>query len=319
MGAIYAPSSAGVIFYICAVSCEDLAMPQLKAILAEHRKFKPKHSLQKNLGDGFLISHNPVFRSVREAILREGFRFSDRPFHDYDVLPLTQLPRILKSRTIPYRDNVTPLREVERRAPGAFAYDQIPKLRPNHLFHESAHGIAHSITHRHLGRPKSERERALQILIEESFANAVESLSNAYSNSTIHDEFLYKNAYIMEKPAVREKLRLALHHHKSATVLKTLLLSFLHANLIQIEKSARNWPRVRRLLTDSKSDSLRPVFKVGFDLDPRFTLFTNAFCLRLEGIRTDLFELLDFDFLEYFETREAYRDCLEGLSRAIKP
>lgn len=292
-------------------------MPRLKAILAEHKKYRPRHSLPGSLGDGFLLEHNPVFRAIREESLRAGFRFSPKRFHDYDVLPLTQLPRILRARVVPYRDNVRPLVEVERRAPGALDWDQIPKLRPNHVFHESAHGLARAITKRHLGRVRGERDTALQLLLEESFANAVESLANAYADSPMHNEFLYKNSYIMEKPATREKLRRALARHPVETVLKTLILSFLHANLVQTHDAARAWTRVKPLLPREGLAELRPVFRIGFDLDPRFTLFTNAFCLRLEGIQTELLELLDFDFVGYFTKRDPWARALDQLSLAI--
>jgi hypothetical protein len=292
-------------------------MPRLKSILAEHKKYRPRHTLPGNLGDGYLLEHNPVYRAVREESIGAGFRFSPKRFHDYDVLPLTQLPRILKSRTIPYRDNVRPLVEVERRAPGALDWDQIPKLRPNHVFHESAHALARTITRRHLGRPRGERELALQLLLEESFANAVESLANVYAESPLHNEFLYKNSYIMEKPAIREKIRKALAAHPVETALKTLILSFLHANFVQTHDASRAWSRIKPLLPAKGLAVLRPVFRIGFDLDPRFTLFTNAFCLRLEGIKTELLDLLDFDFVEYFVKRDAHSRALDQLSLAI--
>lgn len=295
-------------------------MPRLKEVLAEHQRHRPRHALRDSLGDGFLMEHNPVYRSLREAAVRAGLKFSSRRFHDYDVLPLTQLPRILKSRVIPYRDNVRPLREVERRAPGVFDWDQIPKLRPNHLFHESAHGVARSITKPLLARTaaRDQRDHALQLLLEESFANAAESIANAYASTPMHNEFLYKNSYIMEKPVTRDKLRRALERNPFELVFRTLILSFLHANLVRTEDPGRAWASVRSLLAGGHAASLRPVFRIGFDLDPRFTLFTNAFCLRLEGIETELLELVDFDFVRVLREREPFARALDQLARAIR-
>jgi len=290
---------------------------KLKQILDEHHRHSSRVALKQNLGDGYLLRHNPIFKQIRQQALDAGYRFSANRFQDYDVLALTQLPQILKSKTIPFRDNVRPLRKIEDMAPKAFLFSQVPALTPNRLFHESAHAIAHSALAKRARR--SEKEQILSILTEEAFANACESLANAYSVNPLHDEFLHQNSYIMEKPKTRESLRRALTAVGRTPTFAVLFFSFLHANFLRSRITSRDFNRVMDLLGLSTSLSaelrrpLRAVFRVGLDLDPEFTQFTNAFCLRLGGFKKPLHRLLEFDFISIIEKSPTFSAELDGL------
>jgi hypothetical protein len=308
---------------------------KLRLVLAQHQKFSHAQALKKNLGDAFLIQHNPVFRVIRAEAIRRGFRFSPNRFHDYDALALTQLPKILNTKTIPYCDNVTALQDVEKRAPKAFNLGEVPPLRANYVLHETAHGVARVLREKHVGKLpgkkglgtlKSQQELALAILVEESFANACESFSNLYATNALHDEFLYKNSYIMEKPTERAHLVNCVKLIGEALTFQLLFYSFLYSNFLKTNTALEdfnlvltqlffNSPAKMGKLKKTDLRTLKKTFQIGLDLDPQFTIFTNAFCLRLMGIKKDLFEVLSFDFMGTMGKSVAYQNLIQEYSR----
>ena len=186
---------------------------KLQVLLQAHGEFAPRSALIDNFGDGYLLHHNFTFRRIRNEALKQSIRFSEKRFHDYDALSLTQLPKILESSIIPYCNNVRPLAEIEKQAPNVFTWTEIPPLRANYILHETAHALARRLSDQILSKSKKkskknrEQQLVLQVLIEEAFSNACESMANADAESSLHDEFLYKNSYVMEKEAARKQLR----------------------------------------------------------------------------------------------------------------
>lgn len=293
----------------------------VKNILHEHDRSTFKESLKNNLGDGYLLEHNPVYRAVRIAALRARFSFSDERFHDYDVLPLTQLPRILKSKVIPYIDNVRALREIEGVSPGSFTLAEVPALRANRIFHESAHAAAHTILSKYIrDKGKNDLERAFRILLQEAFANAVESLANVYANNRVHNEFLYKNSYIMEKPTTRKTIGESISALGVELTFVVLVFSFLYANFLQTKKAKKEFPALLKLLTVNASpkaaSKLKKVFSTGLDLDPEFTMFTNRFCLKLAGLKVTPDKLTNTSLLNWFKD-SSYVECIEEMVATV--
>ena len=301
---------------------------KLKKILDAHQKFSDQSSLADNLGDGYLLAHNLIYLRVRHAALRSGLRFSSKRFYDYEVLPLTQLPKILAKKTIPYVPNVRALQEIEEAMPGVFLLMEIPPLRANYVLHETAHGLARLVRMKYLSQVAGQKELALVILLEEAFANAAESLMSVYVHSQLHEEFLLKNAYIVESLPVRNQIKKTLKLIGLEATFRLMLISFLHANLLKTKISASEFNRIltvalmndpkKRLALDQKTMGLlREVFLGGFDLDPLFTIRTNRFCLRLMGINSKLDQLFNFDFLEFFENDVRYQHCLNEMGAVI--
>jgi hypothetical protein len=296
---------------------------KINALLKIHDRFQPAHSLKNNLGDGFLLTFNPIYRVIREESLKAKFKFSAKRFYDYDSLALTQLPKILEKKIIPYVDNVSPIREIEQKLPRYFSLSDLPPLRANQIFHESAHAVAHSLLSKRVRAPKvtaQKKEEALILntFLEESFANACESIANIYSHDEMHDEFLYKNVYIMDTVKIRSLLSRAVLEFGFAETFQILLFSFLHANFLYTKVDANSFNRVIKLIFKTKPKQMslaKTVFKTGLSLDPEFTLFTNAFCLRLLGVKNQ--KSLQFDFLSYLEGDTAYRGIGLALSFEI--
>lgn len=295
---------------------------KLKQILQQHLQVTSRLALPGVLGDAYLCKHNPVFYAIRKESRRLGFKFTTQATANYDILPLTQLPYLLKHKVIPYKQNVRAIEEIEALAPGVFHLQDIPPFASNTAFHESAHGVAQELcTQSGLRGFKTDAERALLILFQESFANACESISNVYARSRFHDEFLYKNSYVMEKPKNREALRASVREYGFETTFKILLLSFFQANLDQTDRAdARlneylEWLEIK--VARAKRPILTSVFRIGFDLDPQFVLFTNAFCLRLMGIRTPFAKLQDFKTTDALRKDGRWLHALDRLTQAV--
>ena len=279
---------------------------KLKEILFAHDLSQHPHAIRTNLGDAFLLNHNPVIATIRALTVEAKFKFGDC-WSEYDALPLVELPRVLKKRLIPFTDNVGVLRELERIHPNLHEFEDLPPIKMNPIFHESAHAVAHELTGfsvdpKKLVNLKQERLFALQVLLQESFSNATESFANVYSDTLLHDEFFYSNAYIIEVPKNRVaivKLTQAMGKEKTFQV---LFLSFLHANFLKTGKTEIHLEKVISFLglknLDLRQKKLvKNVFQIGLNLDPEFTEETNAFCLAHLGIKTKLPKLFDFDFL----------------------
>jgi hypothetical protein len=297
---------------------------KLKNVLKLHDQYRPPQTLRQNFGDGYLLERNPVYRNIRAAAVEFGFRFSLNRFHDYDTMSLTQLPMILKTKTIPYHDNVRPLRAIERLATGSFKWDDLPPLKSNYVFHESAHAIAHFLggVYAQMKKP-SDQTLILRALLDESFANACESLAHVFVNDETDRLILTKNSYIAEKNRVREDLIRSANTLGLSITFKVLLLSFLHANFLQTQLSAKIFTRVLKLVGSKHSPKemalLKKVFRVGLDLDPEFTVFTNGFCLKLLGVKKRMPQALQFDFLKRLETDEALQILLSVMTEVVAP
>lgn len=303
---------------------------KLKKILETHQKFTTPDSLHDNLGDGYLLAQNHLFKNVRMAALEKNVKFTSRRFHDYDVLPLTQLPKILQENTVPYLPNVNALLEIEERVPDQFELDDTPPLRANYVHHETAHCLARLIRSEFLGDVKAgnletQRELALMIMFEEAFANTAESMLSAFSDSPIHDHFLLRNTYIFEEPVARKNMKTLIKLIGMEATFKTVLFSFLFANFQKEKASSSELKRMMAIifkndhsrfvkLGDRDFNLIRQVFQGGFDLDPQFTIRTNGFCLQMMGVSANPKTLFSFDFLKKFETDERYVACLNQMA-----
>ena len=309
---------------------------RLKDILDAHKKHQVRNALKLNLGDAYLLKTNTIFRNIRNAALELGYRFTEKRFFDYDVLPLTQLPKILKTKTIPYCDNVTCLKEIDRLAPDAFEWQEVPPLKANYVLHESAHGVARELRLIYFKKEKAPKKAVLsatqtlvmQALVEESFSNAVECMANLYSASRLEDELFFKNAYINEKAPARAALKKAVDLIGFEAAFRFIVLAFLHANFLKNNVALESFDRILNIVfihnpegvpkfSAKNQKALKDAFKVGLDLDPGFTIFTNSFCFRLRGLEDSLFDLTCFDCLKPFEVDHRYSTWLSVMGAVV--
>jgi hypothetical protein len=251
---------------------------------------------------------------------------SIHPFRNYSTLPLSQLPFILKEKIIPYYDNVSPLRDIEKRAPRAFQWAEVPPLKSNTIMHESAHAYARVLRIQSGGKvekpttPVSTRRMILGALIEEAFANTCECLANLEATTPLHDEFLHQNSYIMESKKDRALLLRAKENLGHQPFFRLLLLSFLSANFLKTRFSDSDLIRALKLSEAGPKSSpslIRSVIRIGMNLDSAFTQFTGSFCFRLMGVQGNIYEFLAFDFMHLLEEDPFYLKWMDALQAGL--
>lgn len=307
------------------------------------------------LGDGFLLANNSIYRRIRSAVLKDGFRFSTSQNDAYRALPLSQLDWILETKVIPYIDNVTVLEGIEKKIPKQTGWNDISdNLKGNSVFHEACHGVARGFCAGLVAALGSEaglgggaagaragvvEARVLVLLIEESFANTCELLSILDAGDAIHRIFIELNSYIY---MLDDRVHLANAQKEIGReqLTKFILLTYLHANFLR-ELSDRDFDRVVALalapamgerlggeesrsagrhgaaLSVATRTSLRRLAKIAFKLNPRFREVTTRFFLRLGGIGIEMSALAKFDFLKVLETSASARQVLDAAAKMI--
>lgn len=177
---------------------------KISDLLAWHDGEAHEQSLAANLGDPLLLAQNPWYSSARRAVLRCGYRFDAEPSEVgslYRCFPLIALDALLEARTLPYQDNVTPLRRLlaagrDFAAPAAYFFEGLHK---NRLFHESGHAVAHAAFAGGLSTAQlvhdAPRELYRAALIGEACANSLELFGMAWSSEPRSALFLALNSY----------------------------------------------------------------------------------------------------------------------------
>ena len=288
---------------------------KLTRLIEAHHSFRSDLSVEKNLGDSYLLEKNRLYFRIRKGALENGFRFSNKVNEAYSALPLSQLENILKTRTIPYIDNISVLESLPQKS--EISWDDIyDNLKKNYLFHESCHAFARSLFKQLLTHPE---ERILQILLEESFANTCELVAVTEAEDSIHRIFYESNSYTYLFHE-RTHLKKAIAEMGEIPVFKFLLLSYLQANFLKQELDSKNLERTIKLafektLPDPQQvKTLKYLAKITFTLDHRFREITTGLHLRLCGFQKPLNQLLSFDFLELFERKNYFCDFITTLT-----
>jgi len=192
------------------------------------------------LGDGFLCRKNSIYRRVRHAVKREGYRLDGGPsalWHDYRVFPLLCLPEILASRTIPYIANREMVERLAARCPRTLL--SLPflvgSLTRNHVLHESCHAAAHGVLERHgallaVFDDGPGHGGVWRSAIEEGFATATERLAWLEADTIAHRVFLALNSYLEDDGKGLAPLRAAAETVAGEALFVLLFLSFTAAN-----------------------------------------------------------------------------------------
>ncbi len=292
-------------------------------------------ALKDSLGDGFLIANNLIFRNIRTRAVSVGFRFSTAQNDAYRVLPLSQLDSILKTKTIPYFDNVTVLEQVEARMPRETVWDDISdNLKGNSVFHEACHAVSRSFVIGFENRLTTEAEidpeaaRVLASLLEESFANTCELLSIMDASDQVHRIFIELNSYVYMLDD-RVHLINASRDLGAEVFFKFVMLMYLHSNFLR-ELNETSFERSLKIACQSSDaavskvqdpklrKSLRQIAKIAYQLNPRFREVTTRFYLRLNGVRANVNELNNFDFLSILTNSQGAKSFLESASAFAK-
>ncbi len=293
---------------------------KVSRLLEQHRKFQ-KQGLADNLGDGFLIENNRVFRNIRVAAKELGFQFSSEPDAAYETFPLLQLDRLLKNKKFPYSNNVAGFDDLSAVQLEALSWQDLDgNLKKNFIFHEACHGVVRDLLKKNLNslQPisdlRSEREFTLRMLLEESSSNACELFGCLEVADPAHRIFYEMNSYVCEFEN-RTNLKNAVEELSAGVLIRFMLLSYLSANFLRPGISDREFQEMLRLsgakdLNPKQLKTIRALGKLAFNLNERFRIQTTSFHLRLAGIKTSTQELFDFDFLSSLKNEKGLNNFL---------
>lgn len=302
--------------------------PFLREILLAHDAPPPSQMLPNCIGDGYLLQNNLLYRGVREWFLALGFQYYLADSGGYTICPLAVLPALVRDGKVPYFENIPLLREIEANAPSAFRLGDIPQFRLNYLLHESAHCIAHRVIQKCRGPDSSadaiERDIALGALLGESFANACEAMGIIYAESEIHYSVYALNSYVVFKQELRQDMIYAVERLGFKAAFQALVLSFLFSNFLFEELTPRGADLILSLCAPgtkrakrSEIEKLHRFIQLGFRLKEKFRVGTARFYFRTLGIETELFQLLDFKFLQILFHDAGWKTAFECLADGV--
>ena len=297
----------------------------LKELIAEHERHCGETLLRDSFGDGYLFTRNPIFRNVRAAAHRAGYRYTTENVANYRTFPLGALHHILGEKKIPYAANADGLRAVERQRPDFFDCSQMRMPLPNVVMHESAHCVAATRLPASLFaslRLNDERKIALRELMCESYANATEAMAWRYVECSEHRLMLQMNSFNEQDARTLAIVSPALQRFDEYTTFQMLYFTYLYSNFLYAKLDA---PRVDLIcamsgMPKSSLRDARAVVRVfvlmAMSLNVRFRLLTTPFYLALNyGIRTSVFKLLAFDFASHIQRRATLREAVNELAR----
>lgn len=288
---------------------------KISGLIDIHQKNLSKESLVNNLGDGFLISKNSIYRKIRTEAVKKGFSFTEGDSSSFHALPLTQLENILEQKKIPYVDNVTVLKHVLKKAPDVGWHDLAGGLKKNYIFHESCHAVARDVFKNHT---RLEKNLLIQILIEESFANSCELVAMVDVQDQAHRIFYEQNSYTW-LPEVISILKNAITHVGAEKTFKFVLLCYLYSNFLRHSLSEKDLRLVLDFcelsdLDNQKIKVLRSLAKVPFTLDYEFRTLTTGLHLKMLKIRVNL---PDYDFMNELASEPEYKTCIQKLAHTL--
>ncbi|MBL7545911.1 MAG: hypothetical protein JNL11_18985 [Bdellovibrionaceae bacterium] len=292
---------------------------KLSHLLKLHKKNSPLLSLPKNLGDGFLLQNNFLYRIIREKAQQLNYHYSSTVNEFYLALPLSQLEAVLNSKSIPYSDNVSVLETVQDVA----TWDDITdNLKRNNIFHESCHAVARSLsTPLFKNASAVPHSNVVRLLVEESFANACELLGIVDAEDPAHRIFYEANSYIfMYEDRFQLKKLLGLLGYPRT--LKFLILSYLFSNFLHERITDNDFERILALIGLGQNQMidlkvLRSTAKIAFELNPRFRWVTTTFYLKLNGLAYTASQLNEIDFLSLLESNSPHLNLVDQLSQFV--
>jgi hypothetical protein len=275
--------------------------------------------LEKSFGDSFLLKQNRIYRNIRTATLNAGFSFTTQNNEDYLALSLTQLENILKSKKIPYFDNVNALVKLEQQHPQVGSWDDIfENLRRNFHFHESCHAVARNLQ---LTAFKDLDDDILLRLIEESFANTCELLAVVDAEKTADRIFFEINSYtaLFELKELIQQLVDALGFEKLFSI---VMLSYLHSN--HLHNSLKE-PLFKEILMASAANNLiennislqkklNELLKYCFYLDENFRQVATGFYLKLSTKKQAQVNLKEKNYFTQILKDSGYLKFIKQLS-----
>ncbi len=286
----------------------------LNTLLEAHTKRSTPPALQDNLGDGYLLEKNRLYRNIRYQALDVGFEISPDYNNPYTVLPLAQLEELLEKKKIIYFDNVSIITDLAKKNTAIVWEDLSEGLKKNYIFHESCHAVARSVSTQLQTFPTE--DKIIQFFLEESFANTCELLALVDCDVTIHKIFYKQNSYTSlfeERTHLKNTIQLV----GEEPLFKFLLLCYLHSHFLFERLDEKSFNSILALadlkdLTPQALKSLKYLAKIPFTLDLEFRTVTATLFLKLHKISVTLEK---FDFLAKLEKNVKFSKWQDEICR----
>ena len=298
---------------------------KLKELLRLHDESVQEIGLTSSLGDNYLLSKNPLFKKIRLDSKKLGYSYTTDDFCFYNVLPYASLPQILMHKKIPYFDNVTVLREIEKLHPNKFTCAELIKVKSNYALHESSHCLADfylsALSFDSLSIPE-EGKKALKLVMAESFANSVESLANVF-NATAEARLFYDlNSYMSHTKKVNTALQQSIDQIGLEQTFQLMYVSYLYSNILTPEVSTKLFHQILDLVLKDKADvkiamnsaAIRRMFNHAFELSLDFRVQTTGFFCAFSGLNTPLEKLFNFNLCNILEKHNLIQNFFKKTS-----
>jgi len=267
-------------------------------ITADNKLSKSNAVIKSVLGDAFLLKENETYSLRRETAkqLKIKFKKADSAYH---MASLLCLPKILKTKTVPYFDNKEALVSLKIPSKKISINDlAFLNVKENHLLHETSHVIMWTVAQKNLNF-KKQAELMTAYLLSESYANYSEAIANVHAKTELHKDLLKLNSFWSHSESEVVLLNKFRSKHGSLITNATLFLCFLYSNFLFQKISIYECEGIRVFLGNAASNltipEIKKLFGIASQLNAHFIMRTGEIFWKTLGINDNLFESLDFD------------------------
>lgn len=312
----------------------------LQEILNLHDKYTTSESLEKNIGDGYLLKRNPIFRNIRAAYQKLGFGFcyEGAVKEIYSVCPLASLNLIMEEKIIPYFNNVDAMRRFLGMQPNyQINLFETSYWKTNVLLHESSHCIADKVLEeinfaKDICENYAHQKEAICSILGEAFANTIDNLLFTEVENFIDVYFCLSNSYMRFNTAEQKrynslKKKLGFYHF-----FRLFFMSYFYSNYLfnktevnpktalSIAKFILEKSCIDLNLIEQTADDIIYIVKAAFKLNPLFRTQTTAKYFKLIGYENVLKDLFSFDIHDFLHTHSIKINLLcEQLFAVVEP
>jgi hypothetical protein len=301
----------------------------LRQYLEETSHPRSKKTANDSVGDAHLYFSNPIYRSVRDEILKLGFRITSEPSFDYFASPMLSLDRLLAEKELPCHRNLVPLKNLERSRPKHFAAFEVARFtNKNHVLHESGHAIAQDAWKRVFkskgSRPSARKAFILRSLFGEACANSLDLTPWLYGWASADKISLRMNSYMEPNENQIRALQEVSAEIGSRALVEMIAALYLFSNF-SVKPSV---PGIRKTfallfpeskLTPTVFKNVRLLAKRAMSLNPVFRTTTTEVYFRAVGFDGKIADFVSATEEEILAYIGQVRPALKIFSAAVIP
>lgn len=282
----------------------------ISEILSIHKSALADGAHADILGDGFLLRDNRIYRNIKNFALQIGCEYTEA-WPQYLSLPFHELNKIVETKKIPYQPSARMLQDIENKRPGVFTVDHLQMPESFHM-HEAAHVIAEHLFES--VQIKTPQERILKTILCESFANSVDALACVEATTEMHQYFLLQNCYMNPDSEDLEAMNQLIEDVGFERTFKLVLLGYLHANFMRQDVSEDLIIEI----IGKNSLAASQIVKMCEKLDHLFRVQTTEMYLRLEGYNGEVFDILNFQFMNVFKANTGFTAAMNSMAHVLR-